>query len=517
MDLEKQTEPTSQELDQFSRRSTRVVLGIQVASQVIAIVFLFVLYRKIDREQYGLLGMVLPVIMFIRMFSTQSMNIATIQSQSLSKPQLSTLFWMTTAVGLGSTILIAGTGPFLASIYAVPSVAILTWALSGTALLSSLGIHHQAILERGLRIKTVAVIRFVALVVGGVAAIIASFYGLGVWALVIQQYVELTMMAALFWSYCDFRPKMTFAWRDIKSELRFGSLYTTSSLVFYLAQNMDKLFLSWMIGQTESGRVLVGMYSQAYNQMMKPVYLVTSPITGVMLPILSRAKDDRKLFSNMVGDFNRLISIILMPTGIGLMLVGKEAFLVLGGPQWGFAGQVLQALAPIVIAQGLINICGSVLAAKGRSGVLLFGSIAMAFVLAKAFLIGYFLGILQFETTQAATLAMAWSYSLTTVLVICVPYLIFCFRSCDVGHKTVLEKLGRVISLSFAMGIVVLLIEYGFRNIEVTPLIKLTVKVVAGVIAYLLIAKDELRWFIEHYMSMSKSSHNGGSETEDVA
>ena len=94
----------------------------------------------------------------------------------------------------------------------------------------------------------------------------------------------------------------------------------------------------------------------------------------------------------------------------------------LGGDEWIDAGRLLSILAPAIIVQGLINICGSLLSAKGRADRLMQGAIVIALVLTQGFVAGFFLGGIADGGPLGRTMGVAWSFTLVTLVVLAVPY-----------------------------------------------------------------------------------------------
>ena len=63
------------------RHGSRRTLVAQIASHVVSLIVLASLYHLVAPGDFGLMGMVLPVIMFLRIFTSLGMNIATVQSR----------------------------------------------------------------------------------------------------------------------------------------------------------------------------------------------------------------------------------------------------------------------------------------------------------------------------------------------------------------------------------------------------------------------------------------------------
>ena len=276
-----------------------------------------------------------------------------------------TLFWGNQWLSLAAAVITASLGPALAWLYQTPELTGLCVALSATLVLIGISNQHQALLERELRLGRLAICRLSAQFIGGIAAIAYAWRGGGVWALVFQQYVELVILAGAVWIAEPWRPGKPRFDSKARGLFRFGGYYSGSSLFFFIAQNTDKVLLATWLGGTTAGQAALGLYSQAFNLMMKPVYLVTTPVSGVLLPALSKARSDAGQFIDLVVRFFRITAIALFPCAVGITLVAEPLLTVVGGEQWQFCGRLLAILAPTILVQGFVNLCGSVLAAKG--------------------------------------------------------------------------------------------------------------------------------------------------------
>src|SRR5689334_8808293 len=93
------------------RRGTRVVVAAQFASQLISLAMLVGLYRLIDPAEFGLMGMILPLVLFLRLFTSLGLNVASVQKQEISAQEISSLFWLNLAFGLLTAIVTAALAP----------------------------------------------------------------------------------------------------------------------------------------------------------------------------------------------------------------------------------------------------------------------------------------------------------------------------------------------------------------------------------------------------------------------
>lgn len=487
----------SKEFGRTVQRGTQLVLIAQAVSQVISLLVIAALYRLVERESFGLIGMLVPLLMLLRMVSTQGLGVATIQEQKLDDYQLTSLFWLNLSLGAAASVLTCAGSFGLAKLYDAPQLISIGVVLAGTSLVAAGGSQHLALLERKLQFGVVIRVRLIGQLAGGLAAVTSAFWLTqngywGVWALIIQQYVELTVNLIGGWWAEPWRPGRPTRMRTIGELVRFGGYYSGANVVFFLSRNIDKVILSLLFGSTPLGREMIGMYSQAFNQMMKPVQLVTSPLSGILLPALSRARDQPAVFSELVSRFYRLATLVLAPSAVGLFVVAVDGFRILGGDEWIDAGKMLETLALAILAQGLINLCGSLLGSRGKARALFIGSISVFCSL----LIGMVLvtTLRQGDESDAMTLALTvgWCFTLVTIL-ICPLYVAVCLRACDVSRRAVLKELLYPIAIAIWMGGVAWMCREILERTAVPAQLRLVIVIASGAIFYVWLTRDALK------------------------
>ncbi len=470
------------------RHGSRRTVVAQAASHVTSIVVLAALYHLVTPAEFGLIGMALPVVIFLRLFSSFGMNVATVQARSLSPQLVSAAFWLHLLLAFAMTAAAVAIAPLVAWFYDEPAARHVTTALAGTALVSALGLQHVSLLERNLRLGSAAVSRLAGQIAGGIVGIGLALAGYGVWALVVQLYVELAGLAVLAWYFEPWRPSRPSRGAPLADTLRFGGYYTAGQVVLHMLGNVDKI----LVGATLGPEVL-GFYSQAFTVMMKPVVVMTAPLNSVMLPALSRSVHDRTAYSQILLAFQRLLAAVSFPAAVGLALVARDTMLVLGGPEWEPAGPLLSALSATILAQGFIILAANIFVSAGHWRAMLASLVVMLAVLSVGLLAGFAVG----RHYGDAALGVACGYSLTTCLALFVPYMLFCLKLVDVSPVAWARQLVRPAVAAVAMGIVVFAVQQALMHIGVPPAVRLTVEVFVGMAAYGAFAWRELQWCVD--------------------
>jgi len=483
------------------RRSAVAVATAQVASQIVSLAGLAVLLRLLAPADYGLVGMILPLVMFLRIFTTLGLNVATVQQPQLRPEETSALFWLNLLLGCGTAVVMAIVAPGLGWLYAQPDSATalrdVALALSATSIVAALGAQHQALLERSLRLGALSVIRIVAQLAAVIAAIVTALAGGGVWALVVQQYVELAFISGLVWWAEGWRPVWP-ARAAIAGHLRLGGYFAAASIVFYVADNLDRVLVGRLIGPDA-----VGLYGQAYNVMIKPVYVVVTPLIPLVLASLSRAAEQPETRCELVVAYYRLLAVLLLPASAGLVVVGSDVMQLLGGPRWTAAGPLLSVLSFGMFGQALVILGAPVLTAAGRTGRLLAAAILVAIGLSSAYLMGWWWG----EQRGQPVLGIALGYAVAILAVIAVPFTRYALRTAHYPALEVFQAMSRPALYAVAMAGIVSAASRGLTLQGVTsPLMRLALLIPLGALTYGVLARQEIAWFIRQVQQLSRDA-----------
>ena len=108
------------------------------------------------------------------LFTDAGLSTATIQRQTITDEQISTLFWINILVGTVLALLCLITAPVIVRFYDEPRLFWITVISAGGFIINAAGVQHFALLERQLRFVAVTVIERFAQLVGVIVAIIMA-------------------------------------------------------------------------------------------------------------------------------------------------------------------------------------------------------------------------------------------------------------------------------------------------------------------------------------------------------
>lgn len=478
------TEP----LPELLRRGSRAVVAAQVIAQVVLLVALAVLYRVLGLEPFGLVAMVLPWLALMQIVLASGLDVATIQQADLASEQISALFWVNQALGAASALATVAIAPVIAWFFGREELLAITVALSGTLVAAALSTQHLALLRRRMRLASVAWLRLTCVVIAAGAAVAAAWSGWGVWTLVLQQYVELVLLAVLAWMAEPWRPSFHLRGVGARQMALFGGHCAVGNLMFYIVAQADKVLVGYLLGARS-----LALYSQAYSLMSKPVRLVLEPLSRVMLAALARAADEPTRYRDWVLGFFRFLALLMFPAAIGLTIVAPEAIAVLGGPKWIAAGPILRVLAPSILVIGFVQTIGNVLATSGRADRLAWASSLIALILCAAYAIGLVLGT-RFGNPL---LGVGLGHTVAFLLVVFPPYLLLALGTARIPVRAWWRQMRGLLTASLLMAAVVAALHWWLgHQLQAPAGLLLAVEVVAGAGVYLAMARKDVGWVI---------------------
>ena len=351
------------DLKRRTARGALVSMFGQVATFILRIGSMVVLARLLDPHDFGVVGMVTACTGFLGLFRDAGLSMATIQRVSVSRAQISTLFWINVLVGVILSVLCAAMAPILTHFYNEPRLLWVTIVIGGGFLFNGATAQHRAILQRNMRFAVLTLVDILALIFSLAVGVAMAMTGFGYWALVGMTVALPAASLVGVWVASGWIPGPPERRTGVRSMLRYGGTVTLNNLIVYIAYNADKVLLGryW-------GAATLGIYGRAYQLVSMPNDSLSSTIALVAFPALSRLQNDPpRLKSYFLKGYGLFLSLVV-PITMGCALFAEDIIRVFLGPKWGEATPVFRLLAPTILTFALINPFGWFLLATGGHG-----------------------------------------------------------------------------------------------------------------------------------------------------
>ena len=325
---------------------------------------LAVLARLLVPEDFGLMAMMMVVIGFAQAFADMGVSNAIIQRQDTTDQHLSSLYWLNILAGTVLFLLLLAAVPAIEAFFAEPRLAEFIPVTALIFLIAPFGQVYQALLQKNLRFRELAVSETSAAAVSAAVAITAAIAGQGIYALIFGQLANIACKTSVLIGYGwpDWRPSLQFHRRDLDNYLSFGLFQMGERAVNYLNERLDQLLIGVLLGAEA-----LGYYHLAFNLVILPVARINPVLTRVAFPIFARIQDDAAKLRHGFMTMQQVLAALNFPLLLGLAVVVPVFVPTVLGEQWAPSILLVQILAGVALLRSTGNPVGSLLLAKGRA------------------------------------------------------------------------------------------------------------------------------------------------------
>lgn len=339
-----------------------------IAQQVLQIVFTIVLARLLTRGDFGLVAMALIVNRFVKALTSIGFGAAIIQSQEITKGQISAIFYIQLALNaILTAIVVLGAG-IAASFFEEPGLTQVIRALGFVIFLQTFQFPN-ILLRKRMDFKNFSIVEISSMVISNIIAIIMAFYGFGVWSLVWRLLMQRAIFGVLSFYYGKWLPSKP-EFKGIGPFFNFGINMLGAHILYFFAENMIGLLTGRFLGKE-----IMGLFNIAYNLAIVPATKIQSILTSVLTPGFSKIQYHVEKFrTNYIKALN-LTSLVFIPFMVVLMAISKNLIPTFYGSKWQEAGNYLLILAVVGLLRGLSHILRSAIIAKGKSQIIFMSTI----------------------------------------------------------------------------------------------------------------------------------------------
>lgn len=375
----------------------------QLILQIIRIAISAVLARLILPSEFGLLAMASSTLGIFVLFKNFGLGAAIIQKKEVSKNHLDSLFWFNIFLSVVISIIILLSSPYIAAFYHEPKVKQIFYALAMLFIIGSFSTIPDSLIRKQLRFKEFFFRNLAVLIFGGIVAIIAAFFGLGVWALVIRNYINLIFAIYINFKMIQWRPSFHFNWNDIIPYMKFSFPLFLDNVLNYFVRNSDNILVGKQFGKTT-----LGYYNRAYGLMTMPLNKITFSVSRVLFPAFSRDQTNKeKIWSNYLKIIH-LTAYVSFPLMLSLFLMADEIIIGLYGRNWEPSVPMFKGLALIGAIQTIGSYIGTVFQSIGKTKLIFLLGLFLKPIMIFAILCGVYCGNIM---------TMIYAYSLASFLV----------------------------------------------------------------------------------------------------
>lgn len=332
--------------------------------RAISTIVVLVLAGLLRPEDFGVVAYASVIVTGVQAIMDLGLSDAIVHREDLRDEHLFSAFWLGLVVGALFFVAMQFFAGPIAGLLNEPQIeGILRW-LSLVFILGGVSVVPQALLQRDLAFKELAIRELSGIILGGVTGVSVAVAGGGPWSLVAQQLVWAFTLVVALWMLTPWRPRFVYVRSAGVDLLRFGVHRIGSKALRFANSSGDDFLVGLLLGTTA-----LGYYTIAYRVVNIAIDAFVEAVNAVAFPALARitAEDDR--FRGNVTNGVGVLTLISFPAFAGILVIGG---LVIGSflkPEWLPATPVLRGLAFMGIAATVGNFSRAAILSYGRAGV----------------------------------------------------------------------------------------------------------------------------------------------------
>ena len=326
-----------------------------------AFLFFVVFARLLSPHEFGVYALGMAIVGAVNMILFQGFGDGLIQAQRVDDEATSTAFWTNMMLAAAMVAGLQVAARFAQGWFNEPMLGpVIAW-LSLLCFPRALVSVHSALYRRSLDLRIFAIRTVTGSLVGGLAGVALALDGFGVWALVISQFIQSALVAAIMWRSTAWRPRFLFSGTAFRSLFEFSRHFMAASVISSCIDDLASVVVGLNMDFTA-----VGYFSVALRVLRAAITVVMTPLQLVMMPALSRIAHLGDRFGAAYSDMVLLTATIWLPLTAGLGLAAPMVIPLVFGAQWLGAVAVIQAMCFVGLTMPLWTFSGQALSALGR-------------------------------------------------------------------------------------------------------------------------------------------------------
>jgi len=365
------------------RLSQRVVhagfwaFALRITDRLFGLARTIVLARVLSPNDFGLFGIALLGLSALNTFSQTGFQAALVQKKGDIKPYLDTAWTVQVIRGFVLAGILFGIAPYVASFFGEPTAVLLLRVLGLSAIFQGLTNIGVVYFQKELEFHK----RFIYMFSGTLAdlgvAIPAALILRNAWALVFGLLAGNLVRMAVSYLIHPYRPRVWLDGPKVKELYTFGKWILGSSILVFLLNQGDDIFVGKLLGAT-----MLGFYQIAYRLSNLSATEITHVISQVTFPAYSKLQDKLPQLRRAYLETLQVVSLFSFPIASGIFFLAPDFTRIFLGEKWMPMVPALQVLTLWGLIRSLGAIAGCLWQAVGKPQISTYFHIAKLILLA---------------------------------------------------------------------------------------------------------------------------------------
>lgn len=338
----------------------------RIITYSVQFVVTMILARLLSPTDYGIIAMISVFIAISQQFVECGITNALIRKKDCTSVDYSTAFFFNVLIGGTVYILLFLCAPIIAYFYEQEILISVIRIYGLNLIFQSFTLVQNAILTKELKAKRIAVIATTSSLSSGIVGIFFAYWGLGVWALVIQTLMQTIISLIGLWLSTSWRPFFVYSKESLKYLWIFGSKMLVTGIISSVYRNIYSIVIGKQYSMRDAG---------IFNRGQTLSELMPNIIQGIFvrntLPIMSQVQDDRARLEKVYREFCILVCLISFPAIFLLCVLAKPFIMFVLTEKWADSIIFVQIFCVTVITYPVNAVNLNLIQVFGRSDIIL--------------------------------------------------------------------------------------------------------------------------------------------------
>jgi O-antigen/teichoic acid export membrane protein len=335
------------------------------------------LARLLTPDVFGLMALALIVVRAIETFTRPGVAQALIARQGDFDDAAPTAFTLLVGRGLVIAVCLAAAAPFVGRFYESAQLGTVLQVLALSFVIGGFVNIHTIARQKDLDFRRLSYLAQITSIVGTAVTIGVAWWLRSVWALVVGQLVTGLLNSAL--SYYFVGGRMRFGWnRAIARELLgYGKFIAASSIVLYVATEIDSAVIGKLLGHTE-----LGFYTIAFTVAHLATTNLSKIAAKIMMPAYSQLQSNPAQLRSAYLRTYGFVTLAVLPASAGLIVLAEPLLFAVYGEKWLPAAVPMQVLAVFGLLRSLAAFAGYLFEGIGKPQLSMYMGVVRLVVIA---------------------------------------------------------------------------------------------------------------------------------------
>lgn len=298
------------------------VFGTQFIIQVI-------LARILVPSDYGALSIMMVFVTVSNVIIQNGFNAGLIQRKDVIDEDYSSVLWMTLGISSVLYFVIFCLAPLIAYIYKMPILIAPLRVIAIGLFPGAINSIQIAKVSREFDFKKLFISNIFGIIVSGTIGIIIAIYGGGLWALVVQNILNLIISCLVMTHIVRIRFCFRLNFQRIKVYLQYGWKLIVSGVLNTISDQMNGLIIGYKYTTETLGYYTRGMQFPSYG-----INVIEGTMTGILLPAMSKVQDNKDDGKKVMKAAMTLSTYLTFPLMAGLAAMSENVVLLVLSDKW---------------------------------------------------------------------------------------------------------------------------------------------------------------------------------------